>query len=148
MHSNVSNRALFRLLFLRVRGWRGMSSIKRSNQEEEKKTRNACVWKSSFTRITGHQIVFLSDCKDVVVSCVIIEPTYNHEREGRGNFVQEGKSGELASPPSLTQQTQGWCGWPPVMFTASSRVKNQSNTYLYRTVHRSSLAVFVIQSFL
>lgn len=44
--------------------------------------------------------MFISDCKDVAVSCVIIEPTYNHEREGRGNFVQEGKSGELASPPS------------------------------------------------
>lgn len=71
------------------------------------KNRKARVWKSAFTRITGHQLVFLSDCKVVVVSCVIIEPTYNHEREGRGNFVQEGKSGELASPPSLTQQTQG-----------------------------------------
>lgn len=39
-------------------------------------------------------------------SCVIIEPTYDHEREGRGNFVQEGKSGELASPPSLTQHAR------------------------------------------
>lgn len=63
---------------------------------------------SSFAQITGHQLVFLADCKDVVVSCVIVEPIYNHEREGRGNFVQEGKSGELASPPSLTQSSIVW----------------------------------------
>lgn len=73
-----------------------------------KKERNARVCKSSFTRVTVRQLEFLSDCKDVAVSCVIIDPTYNHEREGRGNFVQEGKSGELASPPSLTQQTLVW----------------------------------------
>jgi len=28
----------------------------------------------------------------VVFSCVILEPTYNHGREGRGNSVAEGKS--------------------------------------------------------
>lgn len=78
-----------------------------SNYRRRKKKR---VWKSSFTRITGHQIVFLSECKDVVVSCVIIEPTYNHEREGRGNFVQEGKSGELASPPCLSHSADSGVG--------------------------------------
>lgn len=77
-------------------------------QLKEEKTKRA--WKSCFTPITGHQLVFLSDCKDVVVSCVIIEPTYNHEREGRGNFVQEGKSGELASPPWLSHPTDSGVG--------------------------------------
>lgn len=70
-----------------------------------KNRRNVRIWKSSFAQITGHQLVFLADCKDVVVSCVIVDPIYNHEREGRGNFVQEGKSGELASPPSLPQSS-------------------------------------------
>lgn len=42
-------------------------------------------------------------------SCVIIKPTYDHEREGRGNFVREGKSGELASPPSFTQHAHACC---------------------------------------
>lgn len=70
-----------------------------------KKAKKVRIWESPFAQITGHQLVFLADCKDVVVSCVIVEPIYNHEREGRGNFVQEGKSGELASPPSLTQSS-------------------------------------------
>lgn len=80
-------------------------------------------------------ISVLRECKDVVVSCVIIEPTYNHEREGRGNFVQEGKSGELAS---LTQQ-------PAVGGRLSPAAPRQRPTHLYRTVHRSSsLALLVI----
>lgn len=42
----------------------------------------------------------------VVVSCVIKEPTFNHEREGRGNFVQEGKSGDLHHRLASLTQTQ------------------------------------------
>lgn len=93
---NFVLRALFLLLFCG-----SVNSERRGllNAAIRKKEQNSCVWQSCFTRLTGHQLVFLSECKDVVVSCVIIEPTYNHEREGRGNFVQEGKSGELASPP-------------------------------------------------
>lgn len=69
--------------------------------------------------------MFLADCKDVVVSCVIVEPIYNHEREGRGNFVQEGKSGELASPPSLTQSSSvgGRLSASPLTATASKSTK-------------------------
>lgn len=54
-----------------------------------------------------HQLVLLrSSVAMQRFSCVNIEPTYDHEREGRGNFVREGKSGELASPPSLTQHAR------------------------------------------
>lgn len=98
------------------------------------KSRKACVWKSSFTRITGHQLVFLSECKDVVVSCVIIEPTYNHEREGRGNFVQEGKSGELASPPWLSHSADSRCGWPPVIFNTGVKKTAQTPTFIEQSI--------------
>lgn len=44
---------------------------------------------------SGHHFGFYLSLNVVAVSCVIKEPTFNHEREGRGNFVQEGKSGDL-----------------------------------------------------
>lgn len=44
---------------------------------------------------SGHHFGFYLSLKVVAVSCVIKEPTFNHEREGRGNFVREGKSGDL-----------------------------------------------------
>lgn len=31
---------------------------------KEKKKREPCVWISPFTRLAGHQLVFLSECKD------------------------------------------------------------------------------------
>lgn len=64
-----------------------------------------------------------------MVSCVIIEPTYNHEREGRGNFVQEGKSGELASPPRLSHWAD-WCGWPPVTSAAAVAQSRPAPTFI------------------
>ncbi len=53
---------------------------------------NSCI--PSLARC-GHHFVFYLSLNVVAVSCVIKEPTFNHEREGRGNFVQEGKSGDL-----------------------------------------------------
>lgn len=77
------------------RGRRGC----RANKEREKTRKLVQI--PLFTRAAGHQLVFLAECKDAAVSCVIIEPTYNHEREGRGNFVAEGKSGEPLSLRTL-----------------------------------------------
>lgn len=85
--------------------------------------------------------MLLADCKDAVVSCVIVEPIYNHEREGRGNFVQEGKSGELASPPSLTQSSSvgGRLSAYPLTATASKSI--ETLTFIVQSIvaasHRS-----------
>lgn len=82
-------------MFLKVAPWTANTQNPK-DRKREKKTRKL-VQIPLFTRAAGHQLVFLSECKDAAVSCVIIEPTYNHEREGRGNFVAEGKSGEPLS---------------------------------------------------
>lgn len=80
-------------------------------------------------------ISFLSECKDVVVTCVIIEPTFNHEREGRGNFVQEGKSGGpriTALPLSLCKQRSdvGGC----VSFSEATLKPDQTPTFIVQSI--------------
>ncbi len=83
--------------------------------------------------------MFLSDCKDVVVSCVIIELTYNHEREGRGNFVQEGKSGELASPPCLSHSADSGVGGRLSCSPAAAAVKAaQTRTFIVQSIAAAS----------
>lgn len=78
--------------------------------------------------------MFLANCKDAVVSCVIIELTYNHEREGRGNFVQEGKSGELASPPSLTQTSSVGGRLSASPLTAATSKSTETLTFIVESI--------------
>lgn len=78
--------------------------------------------------------MFLANCKDAVVSCVIIESTYNHEREGRGNFVQEGKSGELASPPSLTQTSSVGGRLSASPLTAATPKSTETLTFIVESI--------------